>query len=79
MEQFERIPFLKSLLRSPVKSCYHAKTYKEFSPLQRQAVIKLFEEKGKGKRLNKSWRPISLLNNDLIFFSKSRIKTKFCT
>ena len=36
-----------------LKSFYHAKTYKEFSTSQRQAVIKLLEKKGSNKRLIK--------------------------
>ena len=54
-----------------LKSFYHAKTYKEFSTSQRQAVIKLLEKKDRDKRLIKNWRPISLLNTDLKIFSKA--------
>ena len=49
---------LKYLL---LKSFYHAKTYKEFSTQQRQAVIELFGKKDRDKKLIKNWRPISLL------------------
>ena len=46
-------------LKDPLlKSFYHAKTYKEFSNSQRQAVIKLLEKKDMDKRLIKNWRPI---------------------
>ena len=59
-------------LKDPLlKSFYHAKTYKEFSTSQRQAVIKLLEKKDRDKRLIKNWRPISLLNTDLKIFSKA--------
>ena len=54
-----------------LKSFYHAKTYKEFSTSQMQAVIKLLEKKDMSKRLIKNWRPISLLNTDLKLFSKA--------
>ena len=37
---------------------------KEFSVSQKQAIIKLIEEKGKDKRYIKNRRPISLLNVD---------------
>ena len=37
---------------------------KEFSVSQKQAIIKLIEEKGKDKRYKKNWRPVSLLNVD---------------
>ena len=58
-------------LKDPLlKSFYHAKTYKEFSTSQRQAVIKVLEKKDRDQRLIKNWRPISLLNTDLIFFQK---------
>ena len=33
---------------------YHAKTYKEFSTLQRQTVIKLLEKKDRDRRLTKN-------------------------
>ena len=59
-------------LKDPLlKSFYHAKTYKEFSTSQRQAVVKLLEKKDRDKRLIKNWRPISLLNTDLKIFSKA--------
>ena len=58
-------------LKDPLlKSFYHAKTYKEFSTSQRQAIIKLFEKKDRDKRLIKNWRSISLSNTDLKIFSK---------
>ena len=62
---------LKDLL---LKSFYHAKTYKEFSRSQRQAKIKLLEKKGRDKRVIKNWRPISLFNTDLNFFSKALLE-----
>ena len=59
-------------LKDPLlKSFYYAKTYKEFSISQRQAIIKLLEKKDREKRLMKNWRPISLLNTDLKIFSKA--------
>ena len=59
-------------LKDPLlKSFYHAKTYKEFSTSQMQAVIKLLEKKDRDKRLIKNWKPISLLNTDLKNFSKA--------
>ena len=42
-------------LKDPLlKSFYHAKTYKEFSTSQMQAVIKLLEKKDRDKRLIKN-------------------------
>ena len=38
---------------------------KELSGLQKQAVIKLIEKKGRDKRYIQNWRPISLLNVDV--------------
>ena len=61
--------FWKELKDPLLKSFYHAKTYKEFSTSQRQAVIKLLEKKDRDKTLIKNWRPISLLNTDLKIFS----------
>ena len=59
-------------LKDPLlKSFYHAKTYKEFSTSQRQAIIKLLEKKDRDKRLIKNWRPISLQNTNLNIFSKA--------
>ena len=58
-------------LKDPLsKSFYHTKVYKEFSTLQRQAVIKLLEKKDRDKILIKNCRPILLLNTDLNIFSK---------
>ena len=37
---------------------------------QKQAIITLIEKKGKGKRLIKNWRPISLINVDAKIISK---------
>ena len=42
----------------------------ELSISQRQAVIKLIEEKDEDKKLIKNWRPISLLNIDTKRISK---------
>ena len=59
-------------LKDPLlESFYHAKTYKEFSTSQRQAVIKPLEKKDRDKRLIKKRRPISLLNTDLKTFWKA--------
>ena len=63
--------FWKELKDSLSKSFHHIKTYKEFSTSQRRGAIKLIEKKDKDKRLIKTWRPISLLNTDLKFFSKA--------
>ena len=62
--------FWNELKEYLLKSFYRAKTYKEFSTSQRQAVIKVLEKKDRDQRLIKNWRPISLLNTDLIFFQK---------
>ena len=43
----------------------------ELSTSQKQAVITLIEEKGRDKRLVKSWRPISLMNVDTKIASKA--------
>ena len=48
-----------------LKSFYHAKMYREFCKLQRQAVIKLLEKKDKNKRLIKNCIIMSLVNTDL--------------
>ena len=59
-------------LKDPfLKSFYYAKTYKDFSTSQRQAIIKLLEKNDRDKRLMKNWRPISLLSTDLKIFSKA--------
>ena len=63
--------YWNELKDSLLKSFYHAKFYKEFSTSQTQAVIKLLEKKDRDKILIKNWRPISLLNTDLKFFSKA--------
>lgn len=42
----------------------------ELSTFQKQAVIKLIEEKDKDKRLIKNWRPFFLLNLDKKLVSK---------
>ena len=47
---------------------------KELSVLQRQAIIRLIEKKGKDKRFIKNWRPISLLNVDYKIASKLLLK-----
>ena len=43
----------------------------EFTFSQKQAVLTLIEEKGRGKKLVKTWRPISLINVDTKIASKS--------
>ena len=43
---------------------------KQLCVSQRQAVIKLVEEKGRDKRFIKNWRPISLLKVDTKLISK---------
>ena len=42
--------------------------------IQKQAVIKFFEKKDREKRLIKSWRTISLLNNDVKRIPKALAK-----
>ena len=42
----------------------YAHEHGELSNTQRQGVITLLEKKDKDKRLNKNWRPISLINVD---------------
>ena len=46
----------------------------ELSTSQKEAVIKLLEIKDTGYRLNKNWRPISLLNTDVKLTSKALAK-----
>ena len=41
---------------------------------QRQAIIKLIENKDRDKRYIKNWKPISLLNVDMKILSKSLTK-----
>ena len=68
---------LWSELNDPLlKSFYHAKTYKEFSTSQRQAIIKLLEKMDRDKRLIKSWRSVSLWNTDPKNFSKALAKKR---
>ena len=51
-------------LRNFLNSINWSQMKKEFSVSQKQAIIKLIEEKGKDKRYIKNWRPVSLLNVD---------------
>ena len=44
---------------------------KQLSALQKQAVIKLIEKKGRNERYIQNWRPISLLNVDIKLISKA--------
>ena len=44
---------------------------KQLSASQKQAVIKLIEKKGRGKRYIQNWQPISLLNVDVKLISKA--------
>ena len=54
-----------------VDSLNYAFEYGELSNAQKQAVITLIEKKGKDKRLEKNWRPISLVNVDTKLASKT--------
>ena len=54
-------PFGKESL---LKSVLYAKNYTQLILSQRRAIFKLLEEKGKGKRYIKNWRPISSFNFD---------------
>ena len=51
-------------LRNFLNSINWSQMKKEFSVSQKQAIIKLIEEKGKDKRYIKNRRPVSLLNVD---------------
>ena len=66
-------------LKTPLLLCVNeAFKGEELSTYQKQAVIKLIEEKVKEKRLIKNWRPISHLNVDTKLISKvlaERLKT----
>ena len=46
----------------------------ELSSSQKQAAITLLEKKGKGRKLLKNWRPISLINVDAKIASKTLAK-----
>ena len=52
----------------------YAHNYDELSNSQKQAVITLVEKKGKGQRLIKTWRQISLINVDTKKVSKTLAK-----
>ena len=54
----------------------------ELSPSQKQAIIKLIENKDRHKRFIKNWRPISLLDVDMKLISKAlacRLKNDIST
>ena len=57
-----KIPLIPSLRKSFLKE--------ELSKSQKQAVIRLFEQKDKEKRYIQNWRPLSLLNTDVKILSK---------
>ena len=61
-----------------LKSFYHAKTYKEFSTSQRQAIIKLLGKKDGNKILMKNWTPILLLYTEKSF-SKTSAANCLCS
>ena len=58
---------IKNLLSDSVKKSFISR---ELSSSQKQAAIKLIEQKDRDKRLTKNWRPISLLNIDTKLISK---------
>ena len=58
---------IKNLLSDSVKKSFMSR---ELSSSQKQAAIKLIEQKDRDKRLTKNWRPISLLNIDTKLISK---------
>ena len=61
--EYVKIPLLASINDAFIKE--------ELSTSQKQAVIKLIEDKDRDKRFIKNWRPISLLNTDLKMISKA--------
>ena len=54
-----------------LNSCRTAEHKKELSISERQAIMKLIEEKDKYERLIKNWRPVSLLNIDYKIICKA--------
>ena len=66
---------VKELLCASIQQSFLAG---ELSTSQKQAIIKLIEEKDRDKKFIKNWRPISLLNDDEKLISKvlaSRLKS----
>ena len=60
-----------SLIGRPLVDCVnYSYEFGELSNSQKQAIITLIEKKGKGKRLIKNWRPMSLINVDAKIISK---------
>ena len=72
------VTFWKDIKDVFLNSCRAAKLKKEWSTSQRQAVIKLIEKKDKDKkRFIKNWRPISLLNMDLLQLLYAYVENRF--
>ena len=59
---------LKTPLMKIINQAFHTKI---LSISQRQAVVKLFEQRDRDKRYIKNWIPISLLNVDTNILSKT--------
>ena len=56
--------FWKELKEPLVTNTRATKRKMEFTSSKKQTVIKLTQKKDRDKRFIKTWRPISLLNND---------------
>ena len=61
-------------LKIPFIACLRKSFPKELSNSQKQAVIRLIENKDKDKRYIQNWRPLSLLDTDVKILSKALVQ-----